>query len=99
MTNQSSNRTGRLRGASTIGLPESFGSVTMFMSCTFCVYLLSRIRQPFAIQMGGNCCFVQTNAAENELAKLPFEIGSVPVSQTWHRRQLRQGRHQHRVTV
>ena len=42
--NQRTSRTGRLCGLSAIGLPESLGSVTIFMSCTFCSYRLSRIR-------------------------------------------------------
>jgi hypothetical protein len=45
------------------------------MSGTFCVYLLPRIQRQFAIQMGGDSGLVQSNSAENELAKLPFEVG------------------------
>ena len=51
MMNQRTIRTGRFGGFSTIGLPEIFGSVTMFMSCTFCSYRLSRYRRQRAVQM------------------------------------------------
>src|SRR6266566_5057176 len=80
-----------------IGLPEILASLTMFISCTFCGCRLPRIRRQLAIQMGGNCGFVESNSAENEFAKLPFEIGSVAVGQTWNGWQPRQRRHQYGV--
>ena len=79
MMNQRTIRTGRARGFSAIGWPEILDSVTMFMSCTFCNYRLPRIRRQLAVQMGGNCGFVKSNSAENEFAKLPFEIGGIAV--------------------
>src|ERR1700694_5683638 len=97
MMNQRVIRTGRACAFSAIARPEILASVTMFLSCTFCVYLLSRIRRQCAIQMGGNGGFVQSDAAENEFAKLPFEIGGVAVSQARSRRQPSQRRHQHGV--
>ena len=75
MMNQRTIRTGRLRGCSTIGLPAILGSVAMFMSCTFCSYVLLEIIRQFAIQMRGNGGIVQSNAAENEFAKLPLQVG------------------------
>src|SRR4051812_19852302 len=87
--NQRTVRTGRLRW-SPIGLPEIFGSVTMFMSCTFCSYRLSRIRRQLAVQMGSNCGLVKSDAAQDELAKLPLDVGGIAVGQTGHRRQPRQ---------
>src|SRR5712675_719779 len=97
MTNQRVIRTGRACGFSPIALPEIWVLVTIFMSCTFCGYPLPPIRQHVAIQMAGNCGFVQSNSAENEFAKLPFEIGSVAVRQAWVGRQPRQRRHQQGV--
>ena len=47
--------------------------------------------------MGGDRCFIQSNAAENEFAELPFEIGRIAVGEAGNRRQPRQRRHQHRV--
>ena len=46
----------------------------------------SRIRRQFAIQMRGNCGFVQSNTAENEFAELPFEVGGIAVGQARNRR-------------
>ena len=47
--------------------------------------------------MRSNCGFVKSNAAEDELAKLPFEIGGVAVSENRHYRKPRQRGHQHGV--
>src|SRR6266481_6401271 len=66
-------------------------------ACGFSPIALPPIRQHVAIQMAGNCGFVQSNSAENEFAKLPFEIGSVAVRQAWVGRQPRQRRHQQGV--
>src|SRR3954451_6948477 len=97
MMNQRTIRTGRLRCLSPTGWPEIWLSVWIFMSCTFCSYRLSRIRRQLAVQMRSNCGFVKSNAAKNELAKLPLEVGGIAVSQARHGRQLRQRRHQHGV--
>src|SRR4051812_48425607 len=97
MMNQRTIRTGRLRWVSPIGLPEIFGSVTMFMSCTFCSYRLSRIRRQLAVQMGGNCGLAKSDAAQDELTKLPLDVGGVAVGKTGHRREPRQRGHQHGV--
>src|ERR1700738_2357745 len=98
MMNQRTIRIGRARGFSVMALPEILASVTMFMSCTFCSYrLLPRIRRQFAIQVRDDGGFVESNSAENELANLPLEIGSVAVGQAWNRWQSRQRRHQHGV--
>src|SRR4051812_40656541 len=67
------------------------------MSCTFCSYRLSRIRRQLAVQMRSNCGLVKSDAAEDELAKLPFEVGGVAVGETRHRRKLRKRSHQHGV--
>src|SRR6478752_8448597 len=72
-------------------------SVTIFMSCTFCSYRLSRIRRRLAVQMQSNCGFVKSDPAQDELAKLPLEIGGVAVGQTGHGRKSRQREHQHGV--
>src|SRR5258708_23072664 len=95
MMNQRIIRTGRPGGFSVIALPEIWASVTMFMSCTLYSYLLLRLRRMFATEVRGDSGFVQSNSAEDELAKLPFEISSVTVSQARHRRQPRHRRHQH----
>src|SRR5258708_29931879 len=95
MMNQRVIRTGRVCGFSPIALPEIWVLVTIFMSCTFCGYPLPPIRQHVAIQMAGNCGFVQSNSAENEIAKLPFEIGSVAVRQAWAGQQPLHRRHHH----
>src|ERR1700727_2569073 len=96
MMNQRTIRTGRARGLSVSGLPEIWGSVTIFMSCTFCGYLWCRLRRA-AAQMRGDGGLMKSNAAQEELAQLAFEIGRVAVGQTGHRRNARQGRHQHGV--
>src|SRR5258708_1129161 len=97
MMNQSTIRTGRLRALSPIGGPLMWLSVTMFMSCTFCSYRLSRIRRRLAVQMRSNCGFVKSDPAQDELAKLPLEIGGVAVGKTGYGRKPRQRRHQHGV--
>src|SRR5260370_21616887 len=97
MINQRTIRIGRLRDFSPIGSPEIWLSVTMFMSCTFCGYRLSRIRRQLAIQMKSNRGFVKPDSAENELAKLPFEAGGIAVGKTGHGGKPRQRRHQHGV--
>src|SRR4030081_3349973 len=65
------------------------------MSCTLCSYRLSRSRRRLAVQMKSNCGFVKSDTAQDELAKLTFEIGGVAVGQTRDGRQPRQRRHQH----
>src|SRR5260370_9152574 len=97
MTNQRVIRTGRACRFSPIALPEIWVLVTIFISCTFCVYPLPPIRQHVAIQMAGNCAFVQSNSAQNEFAKLPFEIGSVALGHAWLGRQPPQPRPQQSV--
>src|SRR3954470_19516178 len=72
-------------------------SVTIFMSCTFCSYRLSRIRRQLAVQMRSNCGFVKSDTAQDELAKLTFKVGGVAVGETGRGRQPRQRRHQHGV--
>src|SRR6476659_8466555 len=72
-------------------------SVTIFMSCTFCSYRLSRIRRRLAVQMRSNCGFVESDTAQDELAKLPFEVGGVAVGEARDGRKPRQRRHQHGV--
>src|SRR5882724_861317 len=72
-------------------------SVTIFMSCTLCSYRLSRSRRRLAIQMKSNCGFVKSDAAQDELAKLPLEVVGVAIGQTGDGRQPRQRRHQHGV--
>src|SRR5689334_13213610 len=47
--------------------------------------------------MSGNCGFVQSDAAEDELAKLPFEDGGIAILETGNRRKPRQCRSQYRV--
>src|SRR3978361_564071 len=47
--------------------------------------------------MRSNGGFVESNAAEDEFAKLPFETGSIAIGPTGHGRETRQRRHQHRV--
>src|SRR5258708_7104132 len=84
MMNQRIIRTGRPGGFSVIALPEIWASVTMFMSCTLYSYLLLRLRRMFATEVRGDSGFVQSNSAEDKLAKLPFEIGGVAVSQARH---------------
>src|SRR4051794_37468217 len=95
MMNQRTIRTGRLRALSPIGCPLRWLSVTIFISCTFCSYRFSRIRRQLAVQMRSKCGFVKSDAAENKLAKLPFEVGGVAVGQARHGRKPRQRRHQH----
>src|SRR6266850_251223 len=95
--NQRTNRTGRLCVLSAIGLPESLGSVTIFMSCTFCSYRLSRIRRQLAVQMRINCGLGKSDAAQDELTKLALEIGRVAVRETRHGWKPRQRRHQNGV--
>src|SRR5882757_619266 len=96
MMNQRSIRTGRLRG-SMIGLPEILASLAIFMSCTFCSYRWCRNRRQREVQMRSNCGFVKSDAADNELAKLPFEGGGFAVVQTGNGGKPRQRRHQYRV--
>src|SRR5882757_9900952 len=67
------------------------------MSCTFCSYRLSRIRRQLAVQMRSNGGLVESDAAKDELAKLPFKVGGVAVGKTRHCRKPRQCRHQHGV--
>ena len=97
MMNQRTIRTGRVRGFSAIGLPEMLASVDDVHVMHFLQLPVLGTARQFAIQMGGNRGFVQSNSAENELAKLPFEIGRVAIGQAWNRRQPRQRRHQHGV--
>src|SRR3954454_23485549 len=97
MMNQRTIRTGRLRALSPIGCPLRWLSVTIFMSCTFCSYRLSRIRRQLAVQMRRNCGFVKSDTAQDELAKLTFKVGGVAVGKTGRGRQPRQRRHQHSV--
>src|SRR5436305_9769997 len=97
MMNQRVIRPGRLRCFSPTGWPAILASVTMFMSCTCCGYLPSRIRRKFAIPMGGNGGFLQSDAAENEIAKLALEIGGIAVGQARNRRQPSKRGHQHGV--
>src|SRR5437762_12747623 len=72
-------------------------SVSIFMSCTLCSYRLSRIRRRLAVQMKSNCGFVKSDTAQDELAKLTFEIVGVAVSETGDGWKPRQRRHQHGV--
>src|SRR4029077_4863579 len=72
-------------------------SVTIFMSYTFCSYRLSRIRRRLAVQMRSNCGFVKSDPAQDELAKLPLEIGGMAIGETAHAGEPRQRRHQHGV--
>src|SRR4029077_10306571 len=95
--NQRTSRTGRLCGLSTNGFPHTFGSVTIFMSCTFCSYRLSRIRRQLAVQMRSNCGFVKPDAAQNKSTELTLQIVGVAVGKTGHGRKPRQRRHQHGV--
>ena len=44
--------------------------------------------------MRSNCGFVKSDAAENELAELPFEVGGIAVVQTGNGGKPRQRRHQ-----
>src|SRR5258705_6712160 len=96
MMNQRNIRTGRLRG-SEIGLPVILASLAIFMSCTFCSYRWCRNRRQCAVQMRSNCGFVKSDAAENELAQLPFEPGRIAVVKTRNGGQACQRRHQHGV--
>src|SRR6185369_8575457 len=95
--NQRTRRTGRLCVLSAIGLPARLGSVTIFMSCTFCSYRLSRIRLQLAAQMRSNCGLGKSDAAQDELRELLLQIGGVAVGKTGHRRKPRQRRHQNGV--
>src|SRR5450432_2451090 len=98
MMNHSTGRAGRVRGFfSSIGFPEIFGSVTMFMSCTFCNHWRSHVLTRFVVQMGGDCGFVKSDSAEQKLAKLPFECAGVAIGEAWRGRKLRQRRHQRGV--
>src|SRR6478736_777199 len=45
--------------------------------------------------MGCNCGFGKSDAAEDELTQLTFEIGRVAIVETWHDWQARQRRGQH----
>src|SRR5512139_3256369 len=95
--NQRTNRTGRLCVLSAIGWPDSLGSVTIFMSCTFCIYRSSRIRRQTAVQMRSDGGLGKPDAAQDELSELPLQIGDVAVGKTGHGRKPGQRRHQHGV--
>jgi len=73
MMNQRTIRTGRARGLSSKGLPESLGSVAIFMSGTFCSDRLGRDVREFAGQMLKNCGVVKADTPKQELAQLAFE--------------------------
>ena len=47
--------------------------------------------------MRSNCGLVKSDAAQDELTKLPFKIGGVAVGETRHHRKPRQRGHQHGV--
>ena len=47
--------------------------------------------------MRSNCGLGKSDAAQDELTKLPFQIGGVAVGKTGHGRKPRERRHQHGV--
>src|SRR5581483_5507129 len=97
MMNQRTRRTGRARPFWSIGLPESFASVAMFMSCTLCGGRLGRDVREIAGQMVKDCGVVKANAAKQELAQLALEAADVAIRKTGHRGKPRHRRRQHGV--
>src|ERR1035438_6407603 len=95
MMNQRTVRIGRACGFSASGLPERWDSVWIFMSCTFCSYRLSRPRRQLTVQMRSNCGFVKSDAAQDEFAKLPFDVGDIAVREARHRRKPGQRSEEH----
>src|SRR5581483_2073321 len=97
MMNQRPNRTGRARPFASIGLPESFASVAIFMSCTFCSCPLGRDVREIAGQMVKDCGVVKADAAKQELAQLALESIRVAIRKTGHGGKARHRRRQHGV--
>src|ERR1700748_2057363 len=97
MMNQSTRRTGRARPFWSIGLPDRWGSVAIFMSCALCGGRLGREVREIAGQMVEDCGIVKTNAAEQELAELALEPAHVAIRKTGHGGKARHRRRQHGV--
>src|SRR4051794_27805990 len=97
MMNHSTGRTGRLGALLSIGWPEIFCSVTMFMSCTFCNRRLVGTRRQFVAQMRNNCGVVKSDTPQEKLTKLPFEIARLAVNEAGRGRQPGQRSRHHGV--
>src|ERR1700742_5272934 len=84
MMNQRTSRTGRARPFWSIGLPERWGSVAIFMSCARCGDWLGRKVCEIAGQMVEDCGIVKADAAKQEFAKLALQAGCIAISKTGH---------------
>src|SRR6185312_14637187 len=97
MMNQRTTRGGRAAGLPVIAVPEMCASVTIFMSCTFCGYRLTRVQRGRAVEMRSDCGAAESDAAENEFTELPFELGCLAIAEAGNGRQSGQRRRQHGV--
>src|SRR5580693_7684347 len=95
MMNQRTNRTGRARPFWSIGLPERWGSVAIFMSCARCGDWLGLEVREIAGQMVEDCGVVKADAAKQEFAELALETADVAIPKTGHGGKARHRRRQH----